>query len=503
MLGELLSSNFLVQLGNVSYGFYVFQQPVLQTVGLFYPSSGGKSGGKSLLDIVLTVVTLLLLGWLSRHVVEEPSKWFARKLLGLEPSTVPFQRRWLQAADVFRSMVQMIVYAWPITLSLDLVATWQFGATASGFFLSWDQIGNVLGLLVGHLLGNASYDFRRRLIILCPLFAGGFSLLMPHMLHLGGTRGYTAGLILRFLVGLLQGSCITNSAITRLLTPRDEQVGLSMFVNFSWTGGVVMGAGLPWVISTLCKLSEISPPVSAMDRSCACAVACGGLLMLVSCMNAVSLPVSMEGLPTYEEHTHEDAEEATVTAESKPGKLPNSWITLTGLFCQFLGSVGYTGVEVSSSLLLEVQFSWGIDAVSLGVSVVYMVAAFGSLLMFQLRENLNISDNLLVVVMSIAGLIGSLSFYDFINGPYILLIGSGIIYPCMICCVGIAEGNTFLHAKDGTWRSMENLVTLSYLTGRMVQIHLTPCDARNARSLRSQCLRNISAPGPVFSVVCT
>ncbi|CAE7253068.1 unnamed protein product [Symbiodinium microadriaticum] len=464
MLGELLSSNFLVQLGNVSYGFYVFQQPVLQTVGLFYPSSGGKSGGKSLLDIVLTVVTLLLLGWLSRHVVEEPSKWFARKLLGLEPSTVPFQRRWLQAADVFRSMVQMIVYAWPITLSLDLVATWQFGATASGFFLSWDQIGNVLGLLVGHLLGNASYDFRRRLIILCPLFAGGFSLLMPHMLHLGGTRGYTAGLILRFLVGLLQGSCITNSAITRLLTPRDEQVGLSMFVNFSWTGGVVMGAGLPWVISTLCKLSEISPPVSAMDRSCACAVACGGLLMLVSCMNAVSLPVSMEGLPTYEEHTHEDAEEATVTAESKPGKLPNSWITLTGLFCQFLGSVGYTGVEVSSSLLLEVQFSWGIDAVSLGVSVVYMVAAFGSLLMFQLRENLNISDNLLVVVMSIAGLIGSLSFYDFINGPYILLIGSGIIYPCMICCVGIAEGNTFLHAKDGTWRSMENLVTLSYLT---------------------------------------
>ena len=37
----------------------------------------------------------------------------------------------------------MIVYAWPITLSLDLVATWHLGATASGFFLSWDQIGNV------------------------------------------------------------------------------------------------------------------------------------------------------------------------------------------------------------------------------------------------------------------------------------------------------------------------------------------------------------------------
>ncbi|CAE7456885.1 unnamed protein product [Symbiodinium sp. CCMP2592] len=470
MLGQLLSSNFLVQLGKVSYGFYVFQQPVLQTVGLFYPSSGGKSSRHlwhhslgDLMDLVLTVVTLLLLGWLSRHVVEDPGKWFARKLLGLEPSTVPFQRRWLQAADVFRSMVQMMVYAWPMTLSLDLVATWHFGAAASGFFLSWDQIGNVLGLLVGQLLGNASYDSRRRLIILCPLFAGGFSLLMPHMLHLGGTRGYYAGLVLRFLVGLLQGSCITNSAITRVLTPRDEQVGLSMFVNVSWTGGVVMGAGLPWVISTLCKLSEISPPVSAMDRSCACAMACGGLLMLVSCMNAVSLPRSMEGLPTYEEPTQEDAEEATV-AESNPGKLPNSWITLTGLFCQFLGSVGYTGVEVSSSLLLEVQFSWGIDAISLGVSVVYMVAAFGSLLMFQLRENLSISDNLLVVVMSIAGLIGCLSFYDFINGPYILLIGSGIIYPCMICCVGIAEGNTFLHAKDGTWRSMENLVTLSYLT---------------------------------------
>ena len=186
-------------------------------------------------------------------------------------------------------------------------------------------------------------------------------------------------------------------------------------------------------------------------------------------MNAVSLPLSMEGLPTYEEAGHEDSPDASASsaemkAEGKVDKVPGSWITLTGLFCQFLGSVGYTGVEVSSSLLLEVQFSWDIDAVSLGVSVVYLIAAFGSLLMFQLRENLNISDNLLVVVMSVAGLIGSLSFYDFINGPYVLLVGSGIIYPCLICCVGIAEGNTFLHAKDGTWRSMENLVTLSYLT---------------------------------------
>ncbi|CAE7253671.1 unnamed protein product [Symbiodinium pilosum] len=485
ILGQFLSSPFLVQLGNASYGFYVFQQPVLRTVGLFYPSS---KGGKSLLacrydngcllwhqsfgdflDVVLTMATLLLLGWLSRKVVEEPGKWCARKLLGLEVSMEPFQRRWLQAADVFRSLVQMIVYAWPITLSLDLVATWNMGAAASGFFLSWDQIGNVVGLLVGHFLGAASYSFRRRLIIVCPLFAGGFSLIMPHILHLPGIRGYYMGLILRFLIGLLQGSCITNSAITRLLTPREEQVGLSMFVNFSWTGGVVMGVGLPWAISTVCKMSELTPPVSAMDRSCACALACGGLLMLVSWMNAVSLPLSMEGLPTYEEAGHEDSPDASASsaemkAEGKVDKVPGSWITLTGLFCQFLGSVGYTGVEVSSSLLLEVQFSWDIDAVSLGVSVVYLIAAFGSLLMFQLRENLNISDNLLVVVMSVAGLIGSLSFYDFINGPYVLLVGSGIIYPCLICCVGIAEGNTFLHAKDGTWRSMENLVTLSYLT---------------------------------------
>ena len=187
--------------------------------------------------------------------------------------------------------------------------------------------------------------------------------------------------------------------------------------------------------------------------------ACGCLLMLVSCMNAASLPLSLEGLPTFD-----DSEDASEAAEGlKPSK-PSSWMTLTGLFCQFLGSVGYTGVEVSSSLLLEVQFSWQIDAVSFGVSVVYMIAAFGSLLVFQLRENLQISDRLLIVAMSVAGLVGGVSFFDFINGPFVLLIGSGIIYPCLICCVGIAEGHTFLHAKDGTWRSMENLVTLSYMT---------------------------------------
>ena len=96
---------------------------------------------------------------------------------------------------------------------------------------------------------------------------------MPRMLHLAGAWGFFAGLCLRFLIGLLQGSCIVNSAITRLLTPREEQVGLSMWVNFSWTGGVVMGVGLPWAISTICKFCEISTPVSALDRSCACAIA--------------------------------------------------------------------------------------------------------------------------------------------------------------------------------------------------------------------------------------
>ena len=89
LLGQLLSSQVLLHLGQLSYGFYVFQQPVLRMVGLFHPSSNhdksfmecryesciGHQASSDHGNLILALAVLLLLGWMSRHVVDEPSTW--------------------------------------------------------------------------------------------------------------------------------------------------------------------------------------------------------------------------------------------------------------------------------------------------------------------------------------------------------------------------------------------------------------------------------------------
>ncbi|CAE7194658.1 unnamed protein product [Symbiodinium sp. CCMP2592] len=472
VLGQLLANKWLVEFGTVAYGIYVFQEPLMTVMGVYYPGDAAGLPGTCRLSntcfpwfqytwrgsssLCLTFLLLLVMAICGFHLVEEPARKAAYSLcLSRE-----FCLRWLQASDVVRSFVQMITYAWPIPLSISLVKIWGLGPLASGFFLSFDQIGNVMGMALGQSLRGVSWELKRTCIVLCPLSAAGFSLVLSYVVLVSSSDAFAGACLLRLVIGLLQGLALASSVVTRQLTPADEQVSLSMWVNLAWTGGVAVGGGLAWagseVSGTPSAQAVASVGPAAVEASKCCAI-CSVLLLITACLLACSLPSAHQG-PEQKEQAVEDE----VVTRSNRWKNSSS-VAMWGVLCIFIAAIEYSGVEVATSMLLETQFAWPVDSISAGVDVVFALAAVGSLVLLPLRSSGLLSDRWMLYGMGLIALVASFAFFDFTRGPLALLTADVVIYTCVLCAVGIAEGLTFLRVTPSGLQATQDLVFNMYM----------------------------------------
>ncbi|CAE7456867.1 unnamed protein product [Symbiodinium sp. CCMP2592] len=89
MFGQLFASKWLVEFGAVAYGFYIFQEPVMRMMGVYYPTDAGDFVAscrvnntcfawyqytlRDAASLCLTFALLLLLAIAGFHLVEDPA----------------------------------------------------------------------------------------------------------------------------------------------------------------------------------------------------------------------------------------------------------------------------------------------------------------------------------------------------------------------------------------------------------------------------------------------
>ena len=299
----------------------------------------------------------------------------------------------------------------------------------------------------------------RTFIVLCPLSAAGFSLVLSYVVLESSSDAFVGACLLRLVIGLLQGLALTNSVVTRQLTPGDEQVSLSMWVNLAWTGGVAVGGGLAWAaaeVSGTRRAEAVSSVGRAAVESSQCCVICSVLLVLTACLLAFSLPSAHQDPAQHEQSVEEEV-------LTKPKRNNSSSVAMWGVLCIFIAAVEYTGVEVATSMLLETQFAWPVDSISAGVDVVFALATIGSLVLLPLRSSGLLSDRQMLYGMGLIALVASFAFFDFTRGPLALLTADVAIYTCVLCAVGIAEGLTFMQITPNGLQATEKLVFYMWL----------------------------------------
>jgi len=462
----------LSTLGTYSYGIYIFQEPLLAMLGVDF--NGGDvcrmpnrcffryqyGTAEAAVTLALALAFLMLMGWLSLHLIEEPFANLVRWLIEELQRPRPFRLRSLQFAELFRCFVMLVVYSWPIPVALNLAREHGHDARISGMIIASDQVGNVAGVLIGTVLFKAcSFKSSKAMMVSFPMVSSALYLVLATQIV--NSAGLSCLIGLRFSSGVFSGAGIMLATTTRLMTPPEEQVLLSMLVMATWTIGITAGVGMNFGLMNAVSTtgSQLSP---TKQSSCACCILSSALHLASSLISAV--PLSSAFYPEAHASPEQDASEM-VSPRRVHKKEPNQkgMCACLGLVLIVINAFAYTSVEVSSAYVLESEFKWDAEKISGWLAVALLSSAFVNSGLTLLRERQLLRLNVLVLVQAAIAILGSLMFFDFGQGPAQLLVADALVYPSILCTCGIAEGIMYQQAEAHSWHTMELLVPMSYI----------------------------------------
>eukprot|EP00930_Biecheleria_cincta_P046462 TRINITY_DN3203_c0_g1_i3.p1 TRINITY_DN3203_c0_g1~~TRINITY_DN3203_c0_g1_i3.p1 ORF type:complete len:821 (+),score=123.48 TRINITY_DN3203_c0_g1_i3:90-2552(+) len=346
-------------------------------------------------------------------------------------------RRILQSLAIGQILVEQSDSAFMVPLSFDFAQSIRQcnGAKAdvaflSGVIQSSYPLGMAFGLCLAFFLcKHGTYEFKRRCMFTAPAVASVLHIALAFALqNAASLRNLLEGIVIliRVLSGVVGGFDILLSTLARDVTVADEQVTFSVLEYMATAAGVGFGP----LLSSFASLS--------VDRHCgefhretqAASLMSGAHAILVFCI-FMCVPVNAPSMTASE---NDDEEESGTMSYRE-----QAWKTFLGFFCVCIGIFSCSAVEVSSSLILELQYSWDTPSIGLAMGLVYTVIIFfcGGLIMMQTC----IGDYYLIGLLAAGILLGAALLFDFgHSSSWQLLFADLVLFPCLNALLAILDG---------------------------------------------------------------
>lgn len=121
-----------------------------------------------------------------------------------------------------------------------------------------------------------------------------------------------------------------------------------------------------------------------------------------------------------------------------------------------LGNLSCIAVEISSALILELEYHWEVPIIGFSIAASSFIAGLASMAIGYVVDQRIFQPNSVVIVSVVVALLGSALIFDY-GVSYQILIGDVLVYPCMTSILSISVGNMFLVADTSKVYTIENL----------------------------------------------
>jgi len=384
------------------------------------------------------------------------------------------RRRVLQAIALGQILLDLAESSFVIPFSYDFARSIRHCSGSkgslsflSGIIQSSSPFGMMFGLYAAFEINKlGKHDLNRSCMLAAPALVSILYMALAFLLQSAANfEGFLEALVIltRALTGFASGFDLLFSTLARDVTLPKEQVGFSILEYVALSAGLGVGP----LLSSSASISVERGCGSYQQELRACAIVSSLYAILTFCISA-SVPAKAPSVPASDS---EDSEENSTCEQDKQK-------VCLGLVAVFLGVFSCASVEVSSSLILELQYSWDVPRIGNALGLIYASVIFfcGALLMMQTC----ISNSFLLGISAAGIMIGAGLIFDPGNSSaWQLLVADSVLYPCLTALTAIIDGWLYMGHKPFISTSGLNLAV--YLSDSM------------ARSLAAPSVRNLIA----------
>eukprot|EP00418_Pyrodinium_bahamense_P091191 CAMPEP_0179035262 /NCGR_PEP_ID=MMETSP0796-20121207/13022_1 /TAXON_ID=73915 /ORGANISM="Pyrodinium bahamense, Strain pbaha01" /LENGTH=649 /DNA_ID=CAMNT_0020731533 /DNA_START=72 /DNA_END=2021 /DNA_ORIENTATION=- len=338
-------------------------------------------------------------------------------------------------------------------------------ASFSGFIQGSSAAGMAMGTVVAYSVSRRrNHVLNRALMILAPLTTSGLYSALGYALRAHGSSGFLAFSVLatRIAAGFASGFDLLLASLAQDVTEDSEQVAYSLLGHMAISGGLALGP----VLSSLASKSIGAGPggrglFSLELRACSMVSALYAALALsIACC----LPAAADWRATLFTDVSSDSDANGSKDTSEPshvqeGRTQQACVLAIGIACTFLGIFACSAVEVSSSLLFELQYGWGVARIGFMMGMLYAVVVVLCGLILGMESCLD--TRYIAAAAAVGTLVGAALVFDAGWGNATQLLLSDVLqYPCLTALVAIVEGYMFMGAHEAI--STEGLYVAVY-----------------------------------------
>ena len=408
----------------------------------------------------IIVATVVFLGLIAVH--EACVAAGAKPLLANheKPNSLP-----LQCTFALSWLSMMVSLSMLVPASLDYSLAMGQSATASGLFLSGPSLFGMLGTVAGRpLTSELNWDQRwaRNLYIRCQglVFCGNLILAFglqaaAHWSEPAKKTGFWLFLAINAASQFFQALPIVGSTtMWNVVTPNSQKTIWSMITVCCRNSGFIVGPVLYAALSFSVRKGRDVSPVSMMGWS----------FLGIAFFQAVTISTSSLCLPTlvapFEREEQEEVDDVPKNEEDvelNPEDLPPEsrrqivWNII--VYC-YERPFTVAAIEVSTMMLLEVQYGWSTELCGASFMLVGAASVFATIISTVVMSRKWIKDSSLFLSSTFISLGGVLLLFDWpffgAFGAGSLLVADSLVYAFSNVSNGIAQGWAARAAMKGT-----------------------------------------------------